>query len=87
MTLPAADAKPRQYLIDARHRAGLNQTELAALVGCEALRISRFERGRQIPSLRYQIALAKVLQIPLLELQRRCDWPQTPDLMIKGLEG
>lgn len=87
MTLSATDAKPRHFLIEARRRAGLNQTQLAAQINCDMLRISRWERGRNIPTLKYQAALARVLQVPLLELQKGCDWPQTPDIIIRGLEG
>lgn len=55
-------------LHDVRVRRGLSQTELARLVNCSRLSISRWEQGVTIPSGKNLLLLARILHITPNEL-------------------
>ena len=51
-----------------RGEKGLTQRELARLVGCETVLISRYERGEGLPKFDTLVTLAEVLRISTDEL-------------------
>lgn len=55
-------------LHDTRVRRGLSQAELARLVNCSRLSISRWEQGVTIPSGKNLLLLARVLRVTPNEL-------------------
>lgn len=55
-------------LRDIRTEKGLSQRQLAELVHCETMLISRYERGTGLPKMETLIALARALRISLDEL-------------------
>lgn len=55
-------------LHDIRVRRGLSQTELARLVNCSRLSISRWEQGVTIPSGKNLLLLAQILHVTPNEL-------------------
>jgi transcriptional regulator with XRE-family HTH domain len=57
-------------LLDARHRAGLSQSQLEALSGIPKARISRYENGHVVPSLASLDVLAAHLGLTLSEITR-----------------
>ena len=74
-------------LRDLRSRENLSQSALGAKCNTSRDRISLWEHGAQTPGLNFQIKLAKAFNMPLIELQRACNWPQTPDVIVVGLGG
>src|ERR1700682_3702001 len=57
------------YLRIERRRAGLSQTDIAALLGIRtASKISRYERGRRLPPLKTALAYEAILGKPIAEL-------------------
>ena len=54
-----------EALRDARQQAGLTQAEVAELVETDPETISRFERGKALPSLVRLLALAEALKTPM----------------------
>ena len=57
------------YLKSYRMRAGLSQDELAFLLGLSGgPKVSRYERGRRIPTLKTLLAYERVLGVPTREL-------------------
>jgi len=64
-----------------RRARGLSQRQLAELVGCETMLISRYERGTGLPKMDTLIAVAHSLQVSLDEVatgQRPGDTPEAP---------
>jgi transcriptional regulator with XRE-family HTH domain len=57
----ASAPPPTTDLRAARHRAGLTQAQLAAVVGCSTTQIARLERGERVPSLPTLIDIAAAL--------------------------
>ena len=57
-------------LFDARHRAGLTQAQLAERAGVDRPSVSRYETGRQDPSL---TMLARLINACGMELRLRAD--------------
>lgn len=51
-----------------RHDRGLSQRQLAGLVRCETMLISRYERGTGLPKMDTLIGLAQALRVSLDEL-------------------
>lgn len=51
-----------------REAEGLTQSALADATGCREKQISHWERGRNVPSLRYLLALASALSVTVEEL-------------------
>lgn len=51
-----------------RKKQGLRQVDLAALIGCDSVTISRYENGLRDPSLEYAIRLARLFNCPMEEL-------------------
>lgn len=47
----------------ARERLGLNQTELARLIGVEQQQINRWEAGRNVPNIETAVILARALNV------------------------
>lgn len=74
-------------LRDLRKTHKLNQIDLAKLCNTSRERVSVWENNVHVPKLETQVKLAKVFNMPLAELQSLCDWPKTPDVFIRGLEG
>lgn len=70
-----------------RQQRKLSQAKLAQLAKTTTDRISIWERSHQTPRLELQINLARAFKMPLHDLQKQCQWPETPDLVIVGLEG
>lgn len=63
--------KTREFgvrLTQFRERRKLSITQLANLIGVDYMQISRYEKGRGLPSLESAVKLAKVLQVTLDEL-------------------
>ena len=57
------------YLRAYRKRSGLNQSEVAYLLGCKnASQVSRYERRRHMPPLRTALAFQAALDTPISEL-------------------
>jgi transcriptional regulator with XRE-family HTH domain len=57
------------YLRIERRRAGLSQTDIAALLGVRtASKISRYEHGRRLPPLKTALAYEAILGKPIAEL-------------------
>jgi transcriptional regulator with XRE-family HTH domain len=57
------------YLRIERRRAGLSQTDIAALLGVRtASKISRYEHGRRLPPLKTALAYEAILGRPIAEL-------------------
>lgn len=58
-----------QYLKQHRRRAGFSQADVAYLFGARAkTKISRYERGRHLPTLRTALAYQAMLGVPVAEL-------------------
>lgn len=51
-----------------RKKQGLRQVDLAALIGCDSVTISRYENGLRDPSLEYAIRLARLFNCPMEDL-------------------
>lgn len=51
-----------------RQRLRLSITQLAQLIGVDYMQISRYEKGRGLPSLETAVRLAKVLKVSLDDL-------------------
>ena len=67
-SLPMIQRLP-QYLREERRRAGLSQAEVAYLVGAEQrTKISRWERGKHLPTLRTALAYEALLGVPVARL-------------------
>ena len=72
LTKPPSDPLHREYrkftmqLLDARLKAHLTQTELAARLGMQQPAIARIESGHGNPSLRTLLVIAKVLNVDLM---------------------
>jgi transcriptional regulator with XRE-family HTH domain len=57
------------YLRIERRRAGLSQTDIAALLGVRtASKVSRYERNHRLPPLRTALAYEAILGKPIAEL-------------------
>ena len=57
------------YIRRARKRLGLSQRELAFLIGKKTgSYVSRFEKGRRVPTLEMAMALGVILKTPIEEL-------------------
>jgi transcriptional regulator with XRE-family HTH domain len=57
------------YIRIERRRAGLSQTDIAALLGVRtASKISRYEQGRRLPPLRTALAYEAIYGKPIAEL-------------------
>ena len=57
------------YLKMYRKRSGLNQRELASLLGCaHGSKVSRYERGERVPNLRTLFAYEVVFSVRVREL-------------------
>jgi transcriptional regulator with XRE-family HTH domain len=54
----------------ARLAAGLSQAKLAKLLSLDVMTVSRWERGKMLPSGRHLIALAKALKVDPARLVR-----------------
>ena len=57
-----------ERLRQVRHDRGLSQRQLAGLVRCETMLISRYERGTGLPKMDTLIGLAQALRISVDEL-------------------
>jgi len=58
-----------QYVKHERRRAGLTQADVAYLFGAKArTKISRYERGRYLPTLRTALGYEAMLGVPVAEL-------------------
>ena len=55
----------------ARQKKGINQTDLAEIMGVWQKDISRWEQGHHVPKLETLAKLAKVLEIPQKEIMGR----------------
>jgi transcriptional regulator with XRE-family HTH domain len=64
-------------LLDARHRAGLTQAELAERVGVARPLISKYERGRKDPSI---TTLARLLAAMGMELRLHAEFLTPADI-------
>lgn len=76
----------RTYLQGLRRLQGLTQHALAMHIGTNDERVKAWEAGRNTPTLEYQIKLARVLKTPLYNLQIGCAWPETPGVIIQGID-
>ena len=57
------------YLRAQRKRAGLNQKDVAFLLGCRSgAKVSRYERFKREPTLRAAIACAVIFHLPIRDL-------------------
>lgn len=65
-----------------RRARGMSQDTLARACDTTRDRISIWERSHQTPRLDLQVSLARAFKMQLSELQRLCDWPETPYLQI-----
>jgi transcriptional regulator with XRE-family HTH domain len=63
---PASGGWP--YFADARRRADLTQTQVAARVGVSQAYVGEWERGETPPHWRYLLPLASVLRVELTDL-------------------
>lgn len=64
-----------------RRERSLSQRQLAQLVGCETMLISRYERGTGLPKMDTLVTLAQALRVSLDELatgHKPGDTPETP---------
>lgn len=64
-----------------RRARGLSQRQLAELVGCEPMLISRYERGTGLPKMDTLISLAQAMRVSLDEVAtglRPGDAPEAP---------
>ena len=59
-----------KYIRQARHRTGLDQSQLAELLGMGQTSIANWEGGWAIPRLDRVPALAKALEVPVEELTK-----------------
>lgn len=69
-----------------RHKNKMSQSQLARACGTTIKTVSFWENKRSIPRLKAQISIAKILRIPLAQLQSQCNWPVMSDIVIVGLE-
>ncbi len=51
-----------------RRKRGLRQVDLAQIVGCDSVTISRYERGLREPSLAYAILMAEYFNCPVEDI-------------------
>lgn len=65
-------------LMQYRERQNLSITELALSLGVDYMQISRYEKGKSLPSLDTAIRLAKVLEVSLDELATGSGGPPEP---------
>lgn len=62
-------------LKEARKAKGFLQKELAAMVGCSTSAIGMYEQGRREPKIALFKKLAKVLEVPLDDLEIKSHLP------------
>ena len=65
-----------KQLLTARTKAGLNQTQLAKMLGVDVATISRYEAGKRHPEIKIARALNKMFKIPMAVLR--------PDIFAKN---
>jgi len=65
-------------LIQYRERQHLSITQLADRLGVDYMQISRYEKGKSLPSLDTAIRLARVLEVSLDELAGESAPPEPP---------
>lgn len=51
-----------------RKEKGLRQVDLAQIIGCDSVTISRYERGLREPSLAYAILMAEYFNCPVEDI-------------------
>ncbi len=56
-------------LREARRRARLTQQEMAHLIGCSEMTVSRWETGKRIPRLTDARKFSAITRVPLEELE------------------
>lgn len=72
---------PREFgvrLTQYRERARLSITQLAARAGVDYMQISRYEKGKNLPSLETAIRLAAILEVSLDDLVNATEPPAPP---------
>lgn len=74
-------------LRELRKKTGHTQQQVADVLGTYRERFAYWENGLQTPRLESQVKIARFFDIQLIELQRACNWPQTPDVIVVGLGG
>jgi transcriptional regulator with XRE-family HTH domain len=68
-----------------RRERGLSQRQLAELVGCETMLISRYERGTGLPKMETLVTLAHALRVSLDELATGQKTGEGPDMPIRNV--